>query len=373
MVLKYLLEKEFKQFFRNTFLPKLVIALPVFLMAVVPWITNMDIKNLQIIIVDNDGSNASEQLTHAIESSHYFILNEVSQSYDEALEKLEYSYTDVILEIPADFEKNLISGLSVPIQISINAVNDTRGTLGASYLSEVCSRFSASFLKDNMPFNTLSSYSSPNIDIVVQNRYNTKMDYKLFMIPGLMVIALVVLCCFLPSLNIVGEKEHGTIEQINISPVPKSTYIFAKLIPYWVMGIVVISISMFLTYLIYGLTPVSNMGVIYLLTIIFIFALSGFGLVVSNYSKTMRQSFFLIFFFLLIFMLLSGLLTPLHSMPQWARIFSLFVPPRYYIDVMRRAYLKGGTLADFYQQFLVIIGFAIFFFTWAVLSFKKRN
>lgn len=146
-MLKYLLEKEFKQFFRNPFLPKLIVFFPVMIMLIIPWIADMDIKNINVSVVNHDSSSASEDLIHVIESSNYFILGKVTADYDEAMTLLEFGETDAIIEIPAEFEKNLLTTGSSPVQISINAVNETKGALGSNYLTAICMDFSSDFLK----------------------------------------------------------------------------------------------------------------------------------------------------------------------------------------------------------------------------------
>ncbi len=383
-MLKFLLEKEFKQFFRNPFLPKLMVAFPVMIMLVIPWIANMDVKNIEVTVVNHDSSSAAEGLIRTIESSTYFILTDVTADYGMAMEMLEYGKTDAIIEIPADFEKDLLTEGSVPVQISINAVNQTMGSLGSSYLMAICSDFSASYLQNNVPAAGSGASvpsddgmapvrTAPKVNISVQNRYNLYMDYKLFMIPALMVIVLILMGGFLPALNIVGEKEKGTIEQINISPVPRLTFIAAKLIPYWIIGFIVLTVTMLVGKLVYGLWPAGGIWTIYIFSLLFICTVSGFGLVVSNYATTMQQATFICFFFVLIFMLMSGLLTPLRSMPQWAQYLTVVNPPRYFIEMMRAVYLKGATLPDLWPQFFALAAFAVIFSTWAILSYRKRG
>ena len=362
-MLKYLLEKEFKQFFRNSFLPRLVVMFPVMIMLVVPWISTMDIKDISVAIVDLDRSTSSEQLVKDIDASPYFLLRDVADSYDAALRNIEYGLADAIVEIPSGFEKDLIVKGTAPVQLSINTVNGTRGILGGSYLSSIMSNFSQRFLSGN----------SVNVAIVVQNRYNPLLDYKLFMIPAFMVIILIVMCGFLPTLNIVSEKERGTIEQMNVTPVSKFMFILAKLIPYWLMGIVILSICMALAYFVYGLYPKGNILIIYLFSFLFILAMSGFGLVISNNSNTMQQAMFVMFFFVMIFQLMSGLLTPIRSMPEWAQWITVFNPPRYFVQMMRLIYLKGGSIADLSTELFALLGFVVFFGLWAVISYRKRE
>lgn len=177
------------------------------------------------------------------------------------------------------------------------------------------------------------------------------------MIPALMGMLLTLICGFLPALNVVSEKEVGTIEQINVTPVPKFTFILAKLLPYWITGFIVLTLCFLLAWLLYGITPVGHFIVIYFLAILFVFVMSGFGLVISNYSATMQQSMFVMFFFMLILMLMSGLFTPVSSMPEWAQVITYFNPLKYFMEGMRMVYLKGSSLLELLPEIGVLLLF----------------
>jgi len=142
--------------------------------------------------------------------------------------------------------------------------------------------------------------SAPYIEIISQNRFNPHLSYKIFMVPALMVMLLTMLCGFLPALNIVGEKEAGTMEQINVTPITRLTFIISKLLPYWIIGFIVITIGFGLAWLVYGLVPAGHLSTIYLFAAIYILGVSGLGLVISNYSDTMQQAMFVMYFFVLI-------------------------------------------------------------------------
>ena len=377
MALGFLLAKEFKQFIRTPIFIGLTLVFPAAIMLVIPWIVSMDIKNISVMVVDNDRSGASSDFIGAIGASGYFIMEGLAADYDEALQHVELSETDAVIVIPDGFERDLLFEGGAPVQVSINAVNETRGTLGASYLGAVCAGFSADFFSSHA-FVAGNPYMQaagpvPNIEVSVQNRYNPMMDYKWFMIPGLFVIILVMLCGSLPAMNIVGEKEKGTIEQINITPVSKTVFILSKMIPYWIMGVGVLAISMVIAYVVYGLAPLGSVWVIAVFSLIFIFAVSSFGLVVSNYSNTTQQAMFVMFFFILVFLLMSGLLTPIESMPEWTQVITYVNPLRYYIEMMRSVYLMGGGFGDLMPQLWALITFAVVLGSWAVLSYKKQS
>lgn len=370
-MLKFLLEKEFKQIFRNSFLPRIIINMPVMILLVMPWAANQEIKNIKLSVIDNDHSSYSERLIHKITASGYFILEDVSNSNSEATKSIESGKVDIILEIRPEFEQNLIKSKSADVMISANAVNGTKAGLGSSYLATIVNDFSNELISES-GINAEKGLTS-GIKIIPHNKYNAYLDYKVFMVPALIVMLLTMLTGFLPALNIVGEKESGTIEQINVTPVKRLTFILGKLIPYWIIGFVVLSICFILAVLIYGLSPIGSLLTIYLYTSIYILTVSGLGLVISNYSDTMQQAMFVMYFFMLILILLSGMYTPVSSMPVWAQMITKINPLSYFIQVMRSVYLKGSGIMDLLPQLLTLCGFACALNIWAIASYKKSN
>ena len=367
-MLKYLLEKEFKQIFRNAFIPKLILAMPVMMMLVLPWAANQEIKNVKLSIVDNNRSAVSERFINKIVASGYFLLTDISTSYDEAMQSVDAGKTDIILEIPPKFENDLYKSNIANVMLSVNAVNGMKGGLGSAYLSNIVNDFANELTKEQG--------NSNNYQLSIINhqfRFNPKLDYKAFMIPALFVMLLTLLTGFLPALNIVGEKELGTTEQLNVTPMNKGIFILAKLIPYWIIGFVVLSICMGIAALVYGLIPAGSLATIYLYAVVYILVVSGLGIVISNYSDTMQQAMFVMFFFMLIIILLSGLFTPISSMPHWAQTITTLNPLKYFMEVMRSVYLKGSSFKELIPQFIALCGFAVAFNTWAILSYRKSQ
>lgn len=228
-------------------------------------------------------------------------------------------------------------------------------------------------LRSEHPDVISSSGMLPSIRIDTQGLFNPNLNYKLYMNPALMGMLLTLICGFLPALNVVSEKEVGTIEQINVTPVSKFAFILAKLLPYWIIGFIVLTLCFLLAWLLYGITPMGHFIVIYILAILFVFVMSGFGLVISNYSATMQQSMFVMFFFMLVLMLMSGLFTPVSSMPEWAQMITYFNPLKYFMQGMRMVYLKGSGLMELLPELGVLLLFALGFNSWAVISYRKNQ
>ena len=212
-MIKYLLEKEFKQLLRNPMLPRMLLVFPCIILLVLPWAANFEIKNMNLSIVDNDRSPYSTRLVQKVGASEYFHLIDVSNNYQEAMQCIEKGDADLILEIPPHFERDLLKTGVAKVLVSANTVNGTKGTLGSSYLSNIVNAYATEIRISHSG----SISPSPVIKIDTQGRFNPYLDYKVFMVPALMAQLLMMLCGFLPALNIVSEKEFGTIEQINDS------------------------------------------------------------------------------------------------------------------------------------------------------------
>lgn len=365
MTIKYLLEKEFRQIMRNTFIPKMIVMFPIIIMCVTPWVTNLEIKNIIVSVVDNDHSSISSRLIHRIEASDYFIFAGTERSYEDAMKKIDMCKTDVAVVIPENYERDITNGRLPRILVSANAVNGTKGSMGSAYLANI--------INDNLKEAVHANTAVNKEKLTTFSLYNKGQDYKVFMIPALMAILIVMFCGFLPALNIVGEKENGTIEQINVTPISKSTFIIAKLIPYWIISMIVMTICFLLSWIVYGITPKGNILLLYMLAMLLALTFSGIGLVISNYSRVMQQAMFVMWFVMVCMILLSGLFTPVSSMPDWAICITTINPMKYFIDGMRTVFIKGGTFGNILPQTTALAVFAAAANTLAIYSYKKNG
>jgi ABC-2 type transport system permease protein len=370
-MLGYLLEKEFKQFKRNPFLPRMVIMFPMMVLLVFPLVANFEVRNIKLSVIDHDKSSYSRDLIEKVRSSGYFKLNSMESNYQDALNKVETNASDVILEIPPQFERNLIREKETNLMTTANAVNGNKGGLGTSYLVNIVMDFNDHIRADLSQ--NVRKLMAPFLNIIPRYRFNPRLLYEVYMVPALMVMVLSMICGFLPALNIVSEKENGTIEQMNVTPVKKFTFILAKLIPYWIIGYVVLTICVGVAFFVWDIAPAGFPGTLYLFVTIFILAISGFGLVISNYAISVQQAMFMMFFFVLTFIFMSGLYTPIENMPAWAQMLSNFSPLKYMIQVLRMVFLKGSAFKDLLPQFYALMTFAVLFNSWAIWSYRKSS
>jgi len=330
-------------------------------MCIMPWVMNMEIKHIVVDVVDNDHSIQSQRLVNEIEANSYFVLHGQQPTYAAALHNIEKSDVDVVVVIPQHYSRDIVMGRKPQVLVAANAVNGTKGSIGSVYLSQIVTA------------NALPTAASIKSKVSTLYLYNNHLDYKLFMIPALLTIVMMLMTGYLPTLNIVGEKETGTIEQINVTPVSKWTFILGKLIPYWLIAIFIVSVCLLLAWAVYGITPEGNIALIYLLSMLLALFFSAFGLIVSNYSDTMQQAIFLMWFFMMILLLLSGLFTPTRSMPHFAYLSTYINPVSYFIEAMRTVFIRGGNFNSIAHQVFALSAIGLIMGGWAVISYKKNN
>ena len=370
-VLISLIRKEFLQIKRNAFLPKIFVVLPIVMLLIVPYAANQEIRNLKFCVVDNDRSTVSRRLVSEVDASDYFTLAAEAPDYEGALDCVERGDADVILELPRGFSSDVVRLGTATVNVQANAVNGVKGALAQAYMLGIISDF-ASWQREGRGVG-FGSVATVGADIRPRYLFNPSLDYKVYMVPGIIAMLLTLLIAYLPALNIVGEKERGTIEQINVTPVSRCDFVLSKLVPYWVIGLFMLLWSMLWAYVFYGMAPKGGVLPVVLSSLLFFLIASSLGLIVSNYSSTMQQAALLMFFFLIIFVLMSGLLTPIASMPHWAQTLTYLNPLRYYIETLRALYLKGSTLADLQPQLLSMAAYAALSWAGAMLSYKKTN
>ncbi|MEO6721840.1 MAG: ABC transporter permease [Ferruginibacter sp.] len=369
--IKFLLQKEFKQIFRNKAIIAVVIVMPLVQLLVLPLAADYEVKNINLAVIDNDHSTYSQKLISKITASGYFKLTGYNNSYQQALQLIEKDQADLVLEIPGNFERNLIRENEQPVFIAVNAINGVKANLGGAYLGNILRNFNADIrlqLIKPEKFNR-----QPAIDIASSNWFNPLLNYRVFMVPGILAILVTMIGCFLSALNIVKEKEAGTIEQINVTPIKKHHFILGKLIPFWVLGNVVFTLGLLVSWLVYGIVPLGSLPLLYGFVSLYLLAVLGLGLLISTFCDTQQQAMFIMFFFMMIFILMGGLFTSIDSMPKWAQVATSFNPVSYLISVMRMIILKGSGLKDVLPHIGIIALFAVVLNVAAILNYKKTS
>ena len=367
----HLLKKEFRQIFRDPAILRMIFIMPALQLLILPFAADYEVKNIKIAVVDFDHSDYSRQLTDKIDHSGYFILVQNCRSHKEALSLVEDDKADMFLEIPNGFEKTLIREDKAKLLLVTNAVNGTKGNLGTAYAVGIINEFNNNIRAEWLQFPRMNPL--PLINVSYINKFNKLSNYQTFMVPGILAILLTMVGGFLSALNIVKEKEIGTIEQLNVSPIKKYQFILGKLIPFWLMGFVILTIGLIISYVVHGIVPGSNVWLLYLFSAVYLLAILGFGLLISNFTQSQQQAMMVSFFFMLIFILLSGLYTPIESMPSWAQKLAWSNPVTYMVDVMRMVLLKKAIFGDVLPHLKTILLGGVILNGLAIWSYRKRS
>jgi len=365
----YLIRKEFIQIFRNKFIGRAIFGVPIVQMLILVPAVTFEIKNIDLCIIDRDLSSTSRSLVNRLEGSTFFRITHTTFSEDVAESLLLKNKCNIVLQIPEDFSKETGNGKPGSLLVSVNAINASTAQLSWAYLNGILRDYNSELALQNI--NTQSLPAVPRIDILNRYWYNEMLNYKHYMLPGILGILVTAIGFLLAGLNLVREKETGTIEQINVTPVRKHQFIIAKMVPFLIIGLADLTIGLVLGKLAFNIPFEGSIALLFLSASIFLIAVLGFALFISTFSGTQQQYMFIAFFCMIIFILMSGIFTPLESMPDWAQKLDLVNPVAYIMRINRMVMLKGSTIQDISRDIYSLIIIAVIFTALAVKRYKK--
>lgn len=367
--IRFILKKEFLQIFRNKAMIPIIFFVPLIQLLILSNAATYEIKNIKFSVVDLDGSKFSRELVSKFTSTGYFILTQNSFSVKEAEEGFKKNTSKLILHIPPEFEKDFRKNGTAKIQAIINAEDGSAAGIIYNYTTGIVQQFSKSIEMEWQGNSTTEK--NPVLNITYSNWFNPELDYKTYMVPGILVALVSMIGVFLTGMNIVKEKEIGTIEQLNVTPIKKSQFIIGKLLPFWIIGIFELAFGMTLGFFIFRVPMLGNPFLILLIAGIYLLVILGMGLFISTFTNTQQQAMFIAWFFFVIFMLMGGIFTPIESMPDWAQTVTFFNPISHFSRAMRMIMLKGSGLKDVLYTIYVLSGYAFVMLTFAIIRYKK--
>jgi ABC-2 type transport system permease protein len=363
------LRKEFIQIFRNKAMVPIIFGMPVIQLLILSNAATYEIRNIRFNVIDFDNSSFSRELISKFTSSEYFILNKVSFSMKESEESFKKNQARLIIYIPKNFEKDYRKDSKAEIQFVINAEDGSAAGVVNNYAANILRQFNtdimykASLVPDNIPLIKVNS----------ANWFNPELNYKTYMVPGILVLLVTLIGSFLSGMNVVREKEIGTIEQLNVTPVSKYHFIIGKLLPFWIIGMLELAFGLALSLLVFKIPLLGNPLLIFLLAAVYLIVILGIGLLVSTVSHTQQQAMFVAWFIMILFILLGGVFTPLESMPDWAQLIAFFNPVAQFIKAIRMIMLKGSGFNDVMPQFYFFIVYGIIMMSLAVWRYRKSE
>lgn len=343
--------------------------MPVVQLIILVNAATFEMKHIRIYVIDKDMSTVSREIVSKFNGSPFYDLAGSSFNVSEGEEYLKENKVDMVLVVPEHFERNLRNENKANLQLLVNAINAASAGLINAYSVSILLDYNVGLVAKwaNIPGNI----QTQTINTRYSFWFNPELNYKNYMVPGILVMLVTIIGLFLAGLNVVREKEIGTIEQINITPIKKYQFIIGKLLPFWIIALLELAFGLFLGKLIFDIPLVGNLFLLFLFAAIYLIVVMSLGLFVSTVNQTQQQAMFITWFFMVIFILMSGLFTPVESMPTWAQNLNIINPVAYFIQVVRMVLLKGSGITDILRQLISISIYAVLILSFAVWRYRK--
>lgn len=331
-----------------------------------------DVPEVLFHLQDFDRAALSDRLVKRFNSIGYFEMTGESFRQSSAIGVLTGNRADMVLPIPKDFEQEMMTTSHARIQLLIDAEDGFTAGVIRGYTNDIVAAFNRD-LPDLLPQLAGTQPVQPVIDIRSRGWYNPELAYIDYMVPGVLVVLVTLIGLFLSGMNVVREKEIGTIDQINVTPIRRWQFITGKLLPFWIIGLGELTVGLIIARVLFHVPMLGHYYVIYLVAAIYLLVVLGMGLLISTVTESQQQAMFIAWFFIVIFVLLSGLFTPIQSMPHWAQNLTLANPVRHFVDIMRRVMLKGSDLSDIAGPFGILGAEAVVMLALAVNRYRKTS
>jgi ABC-2 type transport system permease protein len=368
--LKFLLQKEFLQIFRNKAMLPIIFVLPIIQLVVLTFAADFELKNITYVAWDGDKSPASAQLLQQFQASPYFKNKGAVVNFEEGMAALDENRATLFIRIPPRFARDLAKQKSAQIMLDVNSIDGQAATLSFSYANGIISQYNSRIRQE---WNGLPTAAQLPVQVEKRYWFNPEMEYKNLMVPGILALLVTMIGLFLAAMNVVREKEIGTIEQINVTPIRKTHFLIGKLLPFWVIAMFEMAFGLTVGFLIFNIPINGSLPLLFAYTGIYMLVVLGMGLWISTVTDTQQQAMFVAWFIIVIFILMSGLFTPIENMPNWAQKLTWGNPVAYFVNVLRSILLKGSTFAQLQWEFVKISLFAAAMLVLAVSGYRKRS
>ncbi|NVO18625.1 MAG: ABC transporter permease [Bacteroidetes bacterium] len=363
----YILQKEFRQIFRNKTMLPVIFVIPIVQLLILAFAVTFEIRNINLVIVDQDHSTMSRELISKFRAPKFYTIKGYSPDYDLALELLKLGKAHQVLVIPDGFEKDVVKDSKAGLQLVTNAIDGSAAAIMNAYGINIIMDYNQDLVVKTLGG---AEFKQP-LNVSYSYWFNPDLNYTTYMVPGILALLVTIIGMFLSSMNVVREKEIGTIEQINVSPIKKYQFVAGKLLPFWFIALFELAFGLALARLIFNIPIIGSVYLIFGVAAVYLLAVLGIGLFISTLTNTQQQAMFLAWFFAVVFIMMSGLFTPVESMPDWAQQLNVINPVAYFIRMLRMIMLKGSQFSDISRPFFSIVTYAIVALSLAVWRYRK--
>jgi ABC-2 type transport system permease protein len=368
-----LVKKEFRQILRDKRSLGVLLVVPAFMLIMFGYALNYDVKNLSLAVLDEDHTATSREFAENFLHSEYFVKTYTISAENQIRPLLDDDKARAVLVIPTDFSKHLDAGEPTKVQVLVDGANATIAATAIGYLQAITQDYSTNVTLEALAKAGLPRPQAP-IDFRPRIWYNPELKSAKFLVPGLIGFILMITTVIATSLSIVREKESGTIEQIDVSPITPFELITGKTFPYILISLLSTTMILITGYFLFGVTIQGSYFWLFIATLLFLFCGLGLGIWVSTIAKTQESAFMLAstIGFLPTFTL-SGFTFPIRNMPAPIQFITYFNPARYFMTSLRMIILKGVSITAYWEQLLFMLAFAIFIGTVSWSKMRKKT
>jgi drug efflux transport system permease protein len=361
--------KEFIQMRRDRTTVMLLLGIPVMQLLLFGFAIRQEVRHLPTVVFDASSTQESRSLVQRLVATDNFRVRGYARSYEEALRQIDGGRARAAVVIPEDYARSLKRARPTRVQVLVDATDPTASQSAIGSALQVGQRVNVEILAANVG---RAPDAQPPVELRVRPLYNPALDSAIFVVPGLLGIILSNILIIVTAMAIVREREHGTLEQLIVTPLQRSEIMLGKIAPYVLVGLVQITAVLIVGRFLFHVPIRGSLVMLYAASLIFIVANLGLGLLISTVAKNQSQAMQVSVFILLPNVLLSGFMFPREAMPDGARWIGLLLPLTYFLQVIRGIVLKGVGLIELWPQTLALIGFAVLFFTFSTLRFQKQ-
>lgn len=367
----YLVQKEFRQIFRDFSMVRILFIVPLIQIFILGNAITTDVKNIKIIFQDQDKTPYSREFISKFVHSKYFIITGFEEDYTKLSSYLDSGKASLAIVIPKHFQRDIVLQKKPDIQLLVDGVDGNSAGVSLGYVTDIVQQFQER-LMEHTPGLSLQIKNIRRVETEPRFWFNPNLESKLYIVPGIIALILLIITLFLTSMGIVREKEIGTLEQLMVTPIRSYQLVIGKIIPFSILGIIEIMISMGFVYLIFGIGVKGSLLLLLFESSLFIISTLGLGIFISTISDTQQQALFVAWFFMIFAILLSGFFIPIANMPPAIQHITRLNPLRYYIVILREIYLKGTSIRDLIPETLAMMIFGLCLFFAAVIRFRKK-
>jgi ABC-2 type transport system permease protein len=366
------MRKEFLQLVRDPNMLRAVLIAPMIQLFVLSYAINTDLKNIRLVVLDQDHSAESRALISAFHAGELFIPAGIAES-PEALEtELHEGRADMTLWIPRDFAAELTARKHATLAITVDGQNSSSAGRSLGYTEQIIRKESIRLADQWGDKNLQLRLSTRRIEAATRFFYNPELQSRYYMIPGIMAILLVIISAMLAGMAIVREKEMGTLEQLLVSPLTHGEIIAGKLLPFLLLALVELVIATTLA-IVWFHVPFRGSFLLYgIAALCFLLVTLGGGVLVSTFSQTQQQAMLTIWFFMIFAILTSGFFYPIENMPRAVQYLTYINPMRYFMAILRTVFLRGAGFMDVLPNLFSLVTIGLLSFTVAILRFRRR-